>query len=64
MVRDLDLSSLVMPEEVKSAFPDGGAGGAGAMEAFVAASNYPELQKGSHVNSEADFALFENLRPC
>jgi hypothetical protein len=61
--KDLDLSGLVMPEEVKSAFPDGGAGVPNAMETYIAASLYPELQKGSHITSEADLALFENLRP-
>lgn len=61
--KDLDLSGLVMPEEVKTGFPDGGAGVTKALETYVAASYYPELQKGSHINSEADLALFENLRP-
>lgn len=61
--KDLDLSALVMPEEVKSGFPDGGAGVAKVMEKYIAASYYPELQKGSHINSKADLVLFENLRP-
>lgn len=61
--KDLDLSGLVMPAEVKTTFPDGGAGVPEAMETYIAASLYPELQKGSHITSEADLALFENLRP-
>ncbi|GGH99499.1 hypothetical protein ACFFGR_15130 [Arthrobacter liuii] len=61
--KPLDLSGLTMPDDVKSKFPDGGAGVPQALEKYIAAATYPELQKGSHLNTVADYPLFENLRP-
>jgi hypothetical protein len=62
--KKLDLSGLVMPADVKGKFVDGGAGVGKALENYVTVStSYPELNKGSHINSAADYPMFENLRP-
>ncbi len=62
--KDLDLSGLVLTDEIKSRFPDGGKGALALMQQYIKEANsIPELNKGSHITSAADYPLFDKLQP-
>jgi len=62
--KDLDLSGLVMTDEIKSHFPDGGKGALALMQQYLKEANsIPELNKGSHITSAADYPLLDKLQP-
>lgn len=62
--KPLDLSDIAIPADLQSKIPDGGKGAITVLEKFIQVANsIPEFQKGSHLNTAADYPLLERLRP-
>ena len=61
--KPLDLSGITIPADLQTKIPDGGKGAITVLEKFIQEANsIPEFQKGSHVNTAADYPLLERLR--